>query len=372
MVVPPTLPTSGQQLAVDGSGPGPDQCRDGAWIGHRLDGVSGVVAPQLAAKFHRREHAAEHRRHPVLAADNSGRHRAPRAVSRHPANRADQRLDPSPHARRDSCATRPGLASMCGWTRRRWPRPRPIRWQPRSARRCCSCTTVPPTAGPSAGFMRRRCGDDAVASADIASIQSYQTRWTLRRAQGHADPGHRASPTPAMALNDGAWHLLAQGVAWHLGALAIWRGGELRQPAGRHLHPWRGHLSRSGPGVYRLVPERSGRRQRSVHLAFRRRRAARCRPGFNSDTAPEDAADIAAIIWPWSENDSCRQYSEKATYEAAARRLLSLERGMLSRPRRTCRSLVVGDSIPLQQQRSRHANAARGRGRHGRPIRRRT
>jgi hypothetical protein len=50
-----------------------------------------------------------------------------------------------------------------------------------------------------------------------------------------------------------------------------------------------------------------------------------------SDTAPADAGDIAAIIWPWSEDDSCRQYSEKATYEAAARQFLSLERGMLSR-----------------------------------------
>jgi hypothetical protein len=49
------------------------------------------------------------------------------------------------------------------------------------------------------------------------------------------------------------------------------------------------------------------------------------------NTAAEDAADIAAIFWPWSENDSTRQYSEKATYEAAARRLLSLERGMLNR-----------------------------------------
>ena len=47
-------------------------------------------------------------------------------------------------------------------------------------------------------------------------------------------------------LNDGAWHLLAQGVAWHLGALAYGVVGSLRQPARRDLHPWRGHLSGSG------------------------------------------------------------------------------------------------------------------------------
>jgi hypothetical protein len=49
------------------------------------------------------------------------------------------------------------------------------------------------------------------------------------------------------------------------------------------------------------------------------------------NTAAADAADIAVVLWPWSEDDSTRQYSEKAMYEAAARRLLSLERGMLSR-----------------------------------------
>jgi hypothetical protein len=52
---------------------------------------------------------------------------------------------------------------------------------------------------------------------------------------------------------------------------------------------------------------------------------------YLQNTPAEDAVDIAAILWPWSEDDSTRQYSEKATYEAAARRLLSLERGLLSR-----------------------------------------
>jgi hypothetical protein len=52
---------------------------------------------------------------------------------------------------------------------------------------------------------------------------------------------------------------------------------------------------------------------------------------LQTDTAPAEAADVAAIIWPWSENDCTRQYSEKATYGAAARHFLALERGMLSR-----------------------------------------
>ena len=62
-VIPPTLPSSGQQLPLMD----PDQgliSAAMAWVRHRLDAVSGLVAAELAAEFDCRQHAAEHRRHP--------------------------------------------------------------------------------------------------------------------------------------------------------------------------------------------------------------------------------------------------------------------------------------------------------------------
>jgi hypothetical protein len=172
----------------------------------------------------------------------------------------------------------------------------------------------------------------ALAASDIGGLLNYETRWTLGPRKG-VQILVTGQSNSGNGLNDGAWHLLAQGVAWHLGALAYGVvGGYASPPAATCIH---------GEGIY-PVPGPLG-----LTGSFLNNPGNGSSPstwGLGADgqavqtwltpptySAADDVADIVALIWPWSENDSCRQYSEKATYEAAVRQFMSLERGMVSR-----------------------------------------
>jgi hypothetical protein len=169
----------------------------------------------------------------------------------------------------------------------------------------------------------------SLSTADTEGVLSYQRRWALgpRRGiqvlvTGQSNAGN--------GLNDGAWHLLAQGVAWHLGALAFGVVGSYGSPpAATCIH---------GEGLYPvpalgltgsfLNDPGNGSDPSSWVLGSD---GLAVQGWIQSSTAAVDASDIAVILWAWSEDDSTRQYGEKATYKAAATRFLSLERGMLSR-----------------------------------------
>jgi hypothetical protein len=168
----------------------------------------------------------------------------------------------------------------------------------------------------------------ALAAGDITTLLGYAARWQQGARKG-VQILVSGQSNAGNALNDGAWHLLAQGVAWHLGALAYGVVGTYSGPpsatciGGQGIYP----IPAAGfAGAFLTNPgdgsSPSGWALGADGLAVQT---------FLAATPATDTADIAALFWPWSESDSARLYSEKAVYSAAVQRLLALERTMLLR-----------------------------------------
>ena len=172
----------------------------------------------------------------------------------------------------------------------------------------------------------------ALAAGGVNAVLAHEARWTLGPRKGIQILVNGQSNS-GNGLLDGAWHLLAQGVAWHLGALGFGVvAGYGSPPAATCIHGEGLYPVMSGGNLLFygsfLTNPNDGSDPSTWNLGAD---GQAVQTYLQSYTDPIDLADIAVILWPWSENDSVRPYAEKATYEAAARRFLSLERGMLSR-----------------------------------------
>ena len=186
-----------------------------------------------------------------------------------------------------------------------------------------------PNGGAECWFHEAAIWNNALGQSSLNLLLTWQSRWTRGPRKG-IQVLVTGQSNAGNGLNDGAWHLLAQGVAWHLGALGYGVAGLYGSPPaatcihGEGLYPV---VSLGLPGSFLQNPA-DGTDPSTWALGAD---GLAVRQWLQSGTAAEDAADISVILWPWSEDDSTRGYNEKSTYDAAARRFLALERGMLSR-----------------------------------------
>jgi hypothetical protein len=197
----------------------------------------------------------------------------------------------------------------------------------------------------------------ALSAPDITTLISCQARWTLGPRKGVMILVMGQS-NAAWFINAGGPLALAQGIAWYVGAASYAFSGVL---AGGAATPPRysvisGHpISNSSAPLF---PPGAGN---GTFLT---------NPGDGSDPSgwaggPDfaavsalfstgtisaiDEADIAFLIWPWSEQDSTMPYSNKSLYEGTVLRLLSLTRSLMGRTAATL-PLLAWNAIPYNTQ----------------------
>lgn len=197
----------------------------------------------------------------------------------------------------------------------------------------------------------------ALLTAEIAVLIGYLARWTLGDRKGVSLLIMGQSNASYFVASGGA-QLMADGLAWYLGALA---GNLIFQPSGTYASPARytqvnGHpISNSTaplfpPGTANgtfLTNPGDGSEPSTWDFGPDGLATQAYLTGSSAIPPSEDLTDIGAILWPWTEQDSTAPYSQKALYTGTVKRLAALTRGMLGRTPANL-PLLMWNAIPYE------------------------
>ena len=189
----------------------------------------------------------------------------------------------------------------------------------------------------------------ALSSGDVAMLLVCATRW-IRGPRKGVQLVLMGQSNAINGYNAGAWHVLAQGIAWHLGALAY----NVIASSGVS-----GYATMVGAHGVSNAPFNSTTATAVYPSSFLNDPGDGSDPSgwsFGSDghgvqaylaaQPAADLADISLLVWPWTETDSTRVYGEKAYYQDAVVQLLSLTRGILGRSAVSL-PLMLWNAIPI-------------------------